>query len=602
MELLLKSICLKNSRHSFLKSSFMSESVRRLTACAALGLLILSASPSGAFAENQPEASKNHSSPTEHVLSRDILAKILTAELALQRDNAQRAYREYFSAAENSGYGELAQRALETAEAAQMEDAAQKALTLWNKLDPNNERARFVRMQDLLKAGKFDEAFPLAKDLLSESDAPDVLLGNISQAGLELGEKTRFYETLKKLAQPYEDNSSVQLTLADAAAKAKMREVAKKHGIRAIELTPDNPHILIQGADYEFALDPKAASKRLARYLKDHPNSHQVRLSYAKSLLRTGEQAKLERELAKLDSAMKDNPRIQMILGMIAEEGNLLQKAELYYKKYLVQITKTPVPSLLPDDAYVRLGVVKLNQGHTELAIDWLHKVEAGDHYQAARLKEAELLANSNRITEACSVLQNIRTEDLTQKSRFLRSCGSLLLEKGQKNEALEVFLDIVELTPKDSELLYQTALLAEQSGHMDKSENLFRRFIELNPDNPNGYNSLGYLWLTHGKITGECESFILKAMELSGGKDPYITDSMGWLRFKQGKLEEAVKHLKRAKDINPDDVEISLHLAEVLLVLSRIQEAEGILNSVLANVPKNAKALELMKRIDSHR
>ena len=539
----------------------MSQVIRRFVPAAIACSLALMCPLSAVQAS--PE-DKEQSVQNEHVLTRDIFAKVLTAELALQRNNPTRAFKEYFEAAETSGYGELAQRALETAEDAQNEEQAQKALALWNHIDPNNERARFVRLGEDYTAGKFDEAQAIAKDLLSESDDPEKLLEEIALIGSGLQEKSRFYDSLAKLAAPYAESSNVQLLLASVASQAKMGEKAKEHGIRAIELSPENPHILIQGADYEFQLDPKAASKRLELYLKDHPNSHQVRLSYAKSLLRAGDAGKIEQELAKIDAAMKDNPRILLIVGMIAEEAHLYDKAELYYKKYLVEIAKKPTAGMSADPAYVRLGMVKLSQGHKELAIDWLHKVEGGEQYQAARLKEAELLANSNRIDEACTVLRNIRTDDKIQKAGFARSCASLLLKK-EINETKQ-------------------------------SEALLRRFIKLNPDNYNGYNSLGYLWISRGTNLGDAERMITKAMDLSGGKNAYVIDSLGWLRHLQGKDVEAEKLLTEAQNIAPSDVEIALHLAEVLFIRGKTRQAEGVVRSVLEGEPNNAHAKQLLK------
>lgn len=539
---------------------------------------------------------KEQTVENKHVLTRDIFAKVLTAELALERDNPTRAFKEYFEAAQTTGYGELAQRALQTAEQAQDEERAQQALALWNRLDPNNDRALLFRLGDEYTKGNFDQAQAIATDLLSRSDNPESLLEDIHMIASGLSEKTRFYESFSKIAAPYAESSTVQLLLASAASQAKMGEKAKEHGIRAIELSPENPHILIQGADYEFKIDPKAASKRLELYLKDHPNNHQVRLSYAKSLLRTGEFDKIDKELAAIEVGTKDDSRILMILGMIAEQARLYGKAELYYKKFLVQIAKKPVVGVSADAAYVRLGMVKLNQGHKELAIDWFDKVQGGEQYVAARLKQAELLADSGRFDEACTVLRNIDTDDKTQKAEFCRQCASLLLKNGHKAQALEVLTETLDWIPQDSELLYQTALLAAEINQTQQSEALLRRFIELNPDNYNGYNSLGYLWISRGIHLEDAERMIVKAMDLSGGKNAYVLDSLGWLRHLQGKEEQAEKLLTQAQNIAPSDVEIALHLAEVLFIRGKDRQAEGVVRSVLEGEPDNAQAQNLLK------
>mgnify|MGYP002228685711 CR=1 FL=1 len=80
-----------------------------------------------------------------------------------------------------------------------------------------------------------------------------------------------------------------------------------------------------------------------------------------------------------------------MLLGMIAEEAHLYERAELYYKRYLVLLSKAEKTALLPDTAYVRLGMVKLAQGDRQAAIEWLGRVKAAINTRLRRIKQAEL-------------------------------------------------------------------------------------------------------------------------------------------------------------------------------------------------------------------
>ena len=82
--------------------------------------------------------------------------------------------------------------------------------------------------------------------------------------------------------------------------------------------------------------------------------------------------------------------------------------------------------------------------------------------------------------------------------------------------------------------------------------------------------------------------------MELSQGRDAFILDSVGWLRYRQGRLEEAETLLRKAQSDQPGDTEITLHLAEILYVLGKTREADGFIASVLEGEPNNGKAKEL--------
>ena len=279
---------------------------------------------------------------------------------------------------------------------------------------------------------------------------------------------------------------------------------------------------------------------------------------------------------------------------MIAEDARFYGEAERYYKRYLAVLPRTEKTSLLPDTAYVRLGMVKLAQGLKDEAVTWLDRVEAGDKYEAARIKQIGLLIELNRIDEACRVLLGIRTSDTRRRTEFDVACADLLLKKNRVDDALAVLKNTLKKKPADPDLLYKTAILAAQHDRFADSEQLFARYIEENPDDANGWNALGYLWVDRAMHLDKAELYLEKAMKLSEGKDPLILDSVGWLRYRQGRLEEAEKLVRKAQYASPADTEITLHLAEILYVLGRSVEADGFIASVLEGEPNNAKAKEL--------
>ena len=67
----------------------------------------------------------------------------------------------------------------------------------------------------------------------------------------------------------------------------------------------------------------------------------------------------------------------------------------------------------------------------------------------------------------------------------------------------------------------------------------------------------------------------IKKALELAPG-DPFITDSLGWVEFRLGNRDEALRLLRQAYASRPD-TEIAAHLGEVLWAQGARDEARRI-------------------------
>ena len=122
-----------------------------------------------------------------------------------------------------------------------------------------------------------------------------------------------------------------------------------------------------------------------------------------------------------------------------------------------------------------------------------------------------------------------------------------------------------------------------ERSGRFDEAALKFQKSIELaSPDDParaaNVMNYLGFMWADRGEHLDKAGELIRKANELMPENAAYV-DSLGWLYFKQGKFNEALRELTRAeqllKEVEPDDAEILDHIAQTYDKLGQRPKAE---------------------------
>jgi tetratricopeptide (TPR) repeat protein len=82
----------------------------------------------------------------------------------------------------------------------------------------------------------------------------------------------------------------------------------------------------------------------------------------------------------------------------------------------------------------------------------------------------------------------------------------------------------------------------------------------------------LGYSLAERNQRLPEARELINKALEMAPG-DPFIIDSLGWVEFRLGNTQEALRLLQQAYAARPD-IEIAAHLGEVLWTLARRDEA----------------------------
>jgi Flp pilus assembly protein TadD len=162
--------------------------------------------------------------------------------------------------------------------------------------------------------------------------------------------------------------------------------------------------------------------------------------------------------------------------------------------------------------------------------------------------------------------------------------------------EAEQVMAQANKQFPDDTDLLYEQAMLDEKLNRLDMMERLLRRVIELKADHQHAYNALGYSFAERNMRLPEAKELIQKALELSPG-EPSITDSMGWVEYRLGNRDEAIRLLRDAYQARPDP-EIAAHLGEVLWSAGRTEEAKRVFRDGRSRDAQNDVLRETLARL----
>src|SRR3546814_15697582 len=113
------------------------------------------------------------------------------------------------------------------------------------------------------------------------------------------------------------------------------------------------------------------------------------------------------------------------------------------------------------------------------------------------------------------------------------------------------------------------------RQGKRDEFEALMRRVIELDPNNANAYNSLGYTYADQNRNLDEAQDLLERALDLDPD-NPYILDSVGWYLFRTGDNEAAIENLARFYRQLPTAA-VHAHRGEAPRAGKRADEARAI-------------------------
>jgi len=146
--------------------------------------------------------------------------------------------------------------------------------------------------------------------------------------------------------------------------------------------------------------------------------------------------------------------------------------------------------------------------------------------------------------------------------------------------------------------LFYVRGIAYERSGRWEEAERDFRKALELEPDQPNVLNYLGYSLVEKGIKLDEALEMIRKAVE-KRPNDGYITDSLGWALYRLGRYEEAVEPMERAVELTPLDPVINDHLGDVYWMVGRKREARFQWKRALSFGPDEKDAARIRRKLE---
>ncbi|MHA6326844.1 tetratricopeptide repeat protein [Roseivivax sp. CAU 1753] len=258
-------------------------------------------------------------------------------------------------------------------------------------------------------------------------------------------------------------------------------------------------------------------------------------------------------------------------------------------------------------DAILMSAELLRSLGQHELAGRAYKKVPRDDPaFHAAEIGRAEALRAEGKTDAAVEVLESL-AETHGNLPVVQSTLADFMRRLERYDDAIAAYSRAIDAydAPETEQwfLYYARGISHERSGAWDKGEADFRAALELNPEQPQVLNYLGYSLVEHQIKLDEALDMIERAVAARPDAG-YIVDSLGWVYYRLGRYDEAVGQLERAAELMPIDPVVNDHLGDAYWAVGRELEAEFMWKRALSfidfeEVSEDADPVRIRRKLE---
>ena len=343
-----------------------------------------------------------------------------------------------------------------------------------------------------------------------------------------------------------------------------------------------------------WLLEPdKSQLVEMLKFVRKYPDKARAKGAIAARQIRKKMDWKLSIDLImERLNALKDKP-IRRFAGLAEHQPAQAKKApqEIYYT------IQQSMQNKRPEELIKALEMLAESYPHFALAQNDLGVLyyQAGNKKKAHQFYEKAVQLDPNNMV-------------------FQKNLADFyFVEMGKVEEALQIYVKILELNPQDIETLLITGHICVALHEFEDAKVFYRRVLELEPSNEAAQNNLNKLDKMN-PVTPEHktpEEIYQQIQPLLSNGDPHKAiaalekllqsyadfalahNDLGVLYYHTGDKEKARHHYERAVELIPDNINFQKNLADLYCIeLGRIEDALKIYVGILKTDPQDVEAL----------
>ena len=512
----------------------------------------------------------------------------------------------------------------------------------------SNAYFHYVRARMLLAEDDRNGALEAYQKAIDYDPVDEGLRFELAQLYLAIGQPEGAIRAVEDVLLRNPGSTKANLTLGNAYFGSRQPDKAIPYFRRALELEPENKEVRLHLAIALVRVgDIDLASEELKALLERDPDSMSGRLALARLYRETGLNLLAVEQYRDLIRRNPDKDQAYLELGLLYEElkewqnaldvfTEVLEQRPLDFtlrhhlsrvyvgmKRYDAALEELNIiVELKPDDfdARRKIGLIFLEQQNWSGAInifkeildlkpdldparyylgtayeglsEWALALEAflGIDRNSALYDDAVshigyIYLETGRINEAIKLLE-ARMAEGQPRPQVFNYLASLYMANADFANALATVERGLELYQNNIELLYQRTLILERIGQHEEAMLAAQALLAVDEEHAEGLNFLAYALAVDNRDLDKALAYAERALHLKSA--PHILDTLGWVYYRLGRLNEALEVIEEASRQLPDDAVIFEHLGEIHLALNNMEQARAAFEKSLQLQPDN--------------
>ena len=450
-----------------------------------------------------------------------------------------------------------------------------------DKLQPNGIRARVELAGMLLASGQRDESQKLVDEVLKENARDNQALLMRAQFAVDRGDPVSAITDLRAVLRDQPDSPAIVGALARVHMINKEPELARDTIGRAVEMFPNRPQLRFVYAEYLGSSgDFPAALRQVEEVIKVNANSLEARDLKARIQIAQKNEAGAEETLRQMKQLAPRQPQVLIRLGQFYVARKQFDRAIAEFEEAGKLVPNAPEPVLLVVNTLLAKGDPSAAAARMDAA------VVARPESVPLLVAQGELQIQRKMLKEAEVTFRKVNTLDSKAPAAYL-NLARLAAVQGQRPASIKWLQDGMAAVPDNIGMQLALAEFHMAFAEWEPAVKVYEGVLRRSPDNQIAANNLAALLVDHRTDPESHKRALTLANRFETSDNAAFLDTLGWVYFKNGQLDQAIRVLRRAVERDPTAGLHKYHLGLALMKKGDEREAREVLQrAVESKVP----------------